>query len=321
MEGVRLSQLAKCPRMAAYGALNTLEDDMAWDPQEAYFRGKVYEAVAALRAAEEWGSEHDGAPNIERQVVIPWELGEGHADVYVRSIRKLIEVKSSTSESDIPLVDGIFQAGLYFARHPEAESCDVWFFDPRKGSFRPLVIPVERPDEALIQQKIDAVRTALDGGPLPGRVCSEPKRGPEHLCSFVGTCFADWVDKPARLERDVESEVEHLASEWLALKQDEKISKDQAQTAEHARKDVEERLRQLVPAGASEVEGYVVKRIQVGESYSLPLKKARAAGLWTDAHDEQFGQLISTRRGHERFQIERVGDELAPEIDDESVPF
>jgi len=61
MDGVRLSQMAKCRRMAAYGALGELEDERLYDPEESFFRGKVFEAVAAERLAAEYGREFDGA--------------------------------------------------------------------------------------------------------------------------------------------------------------------------------------------------------------------------------------------------------------------
>jgi len=323
MDGVRLSQLAKCSRMAAYGALGTLTDELPYDPEESWFRGKVYEAVAALRAGSEWGTEYDGQPNIERQRVVPWPLGEGHADVFVRSERLLIECKSSVSDSDIPLVDGMRQLQLYVHFDPEAVAGELWFFDPRKGAFKPLRIRAEAMDVATAERLVDNVRQAMDGGDLPPRVCSHPKMGPEHLCPFVETCFDGWVEPVARIERDAESEVEALAMEWLDLKLRETEKLTNAKGYHERRKEVEERLRALVPAGKSEVEGYTLNRIQVGESYSLPLKKAMSMGLWTDAHNEQFGQLISRRKGHERFQIAPTGDdETVAEVDDAGdVPF
>jgi hypothetical protein len=317
--GVRMSQLAKCPRMAAYGALDTLEDERAYDPEEAYFRGKVYEAVAAERLRTQYGAEFEGEPNVQRQVVIPWELGEGHADCYVRSIRKLVECKSSISDSDIPMMDAIAQAGMYFARHPEAETCEVWWFDPRRNQFKPTRIPVERPDPDVLAAKIDSVRQALDGGPLPARVCSHPKKAPEHLCPFTGTCFSTWAEPVERIQDTVVAE---LAEQWLGLKLQEALHADKAKAYQADRKEIEEQLRELVPVGKSDAEDFRVSRIEVGESYSLPLKQARASGLWNDMHDEVFGQLISRRRGHERFSIERVGDKEQSAADDAGdVPF
>jgi hypothetical protein len=322
MDGVRLSQMAKCRRMAAYGALGTLEDDRLYDPEESFFRGKVFEAVAAERLAAEYGREFDGAPNVERQVRIPWPLGEGHADAYVRSERLGVECKSSTSDSDIPLVDGMIQAALYFYFHPDAKRWELWYFDPRKGIFKPMRVAVERPDADQVAVWVEEVRVAQEGGDLPPRVCSHPKMAPDHFCPFVGECFSTWSEPVEHLERDDESKAEDLAMQWLELKNEEGEHATQAKHLQSQRKELEERLRELVPVGKTEAGDVRITRIQVGESFSLPLKKAIATGLWTDAHNEQFGQLISTRRGHERFAIERVDDDASPEVDDAGdVPF
>ena len=219
MDGVRLSALAKCRRQAATELLGALEDEMFYDPDEAYFRGKVFEAVAAERCATEYGREHDGQPNIQRQVAIDWPLGEGHADVYVRSARLLVECKSSVSDSDVPLVDGMRQAGLYFYFHPEAEQCELWYFDPRKGIFKPMRVQVERPAQEDVDRWVAEVKTATEGGELPPRVCSHPKMAPDHLCSFVGECFATWAEPVNQVQmREVQTEVDDLSSEWLEPK-------------------------------------------------------------------------------------------------------
>lgn len=317
---VRLSQLAKCRRQAAYGALDTVPDETPYDPTEYWFRGKVYEAVAAERARAEFGAAFEGKPNIERQIVVPWPLGEGHADILVRSERKLIEVKSSTDDSDIPLNDGITQAQLYLHYSERADTAEVWYFDPKSGSFIPLRIPVEPLSDEQANIWVAELLNAQQGGALPGRVCSHPREGAHHLCPFVATCFADYAEPVEKLD---DRELAALAASWQELKTAEKRHADTAADFHEQRREVEDDLRKRLPLGKSEVPGFAINRIEVGESYSLPLRKAISSGLWTDAHNEQFGQLISRRKSYERFDIKPTAEQqdAEPVAEEDEVPF
>lgn len=320
MEGVRLSQLARCPRMCAFGALDTPEDERPYDTEEAFFRGKVLEGVAALRAQAEYGAEFQGEKNILRQRVVSWPLGEGHADIYVRSERLLIEVKSSTSDSDVPLLNAIRQLQLYLYFDPEAEQGQVWWIDPRKGNFKPAKWAVDPLPADEVMAIVEAVRTAQGGGELPERVCSRPSDAGPRMCPFVRTCFADWSEEVPSLN----GEATELARAWHEAKKHEKEIEAAAAAWKDRRRQVEAELAKLdIPVGKSLCGDYELRRVHVSGGESLSLKKPRAAGLWHDGLDEMFGQFITTRKSYDRYEVEKVGADadFVPDYDAESVPF
>lgn len=310
LEGVRLSELARCPRMAALRGLGAEPAPPSDRARRWIARGQLFGIYAFLQFAEKHGRQ-----NVEREREIPWACGTGHADVYVKPQRLIVEVVSSTSP------DAIFaakarQARLYLLHDPEAERTAVFVIDPSTLDREDLIPIVLRPDdEEELQAEIAAVQDALAGGPLPDCCAATPSECARSLfCPFTEQAWDGWTPAPPEpIEAD--ADVLELLGSWVQTKTEEKFAATRADELHAERKAIEEQLAALdLPAKITlELGGYKVVRSPRAGRVSVSLAKARESGLWTPAHDELFAPFVKVSAGYDVWTI--TGSDDAPDLD------
>jgi hypothetical protein len=308
LSGLRASELSRCPRMAAYRKFETPEEPT--DLERRYFaRGRLYGEFVAKQLAERYGAD-----NVVFEKPVRWAFGTAHPDIYVKSEKLIVEVKSTTAPPTSLLFDmAIWQTRIYMHLDPDAERGQVYVINP-SSLVREDVIPVElHPEHAdQIDQWLEAVAVAVrsQGAQMPERVCSKPSDGRSRLCPFIETCFAGW--EPQLVKIDDEKLVE-LAAKHHALAEQERVSRRAADALKKERQQLEQELGALIDPGEYEADGYVVRRTHVGAREKFDIGRARKAGAWGAAHDEVFGPFVQLVGEHERFSVKRQdGDVLAP---------
>lgn len=318
----RWSHAARCDtgRMAALGLLGA-EPAAITDRQ----RGRFQRGKDAQRYIGQQFEEKYGADAIEHERAVPWPTGEGklpigelHEDIFIAADKLVVEVKSSEN------IDGIFDSALLQVKgqvhfDPDAETGALAFVDRdyQITDMFPVVLTDDDRDqiEAIAANVVHAGKT----GELPARVCANPGEGQQHMCPFISQCFEGW-ERPADEER---TDIEPLAVEAYLAKRDLDAAKAQIKPLEERWDAAKEALEEAdLPAGVLVAAGGVsVKRTAVSSSETFSLSKARKLGLFTEVDAERFSSVISQRAGHNRFALERVGDEPLELDYGDDVPF
>src|SRR5262245_54543992 len=188
LTGVRPSAAAICPRWAAYQGTGRADPAPADPDHEGYAeRGRQLEDVVAARLKRE-------GRRFRRQVSIPWPRKDpyaiGHADFILTTERTLVEVHSNTGAKLYH--HKALQAAMYASGRKGIREAYVVAIDPSdlRERWWPIDVAAMRPRVDAIA---DAIRTSLEGGPLPARTCRHPNDSPGRFCPFRYPCFADWV--------------------------------------------------------------------------------------------------------------------------------
>lgn len=282
LEGVRLSEMARCPRMAAYRGLGAEVEEPTEEQRRYLTRGQVF----GIYVAEQYAAKH-GRANVTREAEIAWPHGTGHADVLVKPERLIVEVFSTVTPKGASVKDKIEQVKQYVRFSEDADVGAVHVVNPSDLSReRLLPVFVSEHDVARIDRNVADVGAALRGGPLPARVCEKPSDAIGKFCPFADTCFADWEAPPvieldgdhAQLARqlyDVEARVRGL-NEHLSIEK-------------KARETLREMVEPLVPAGRVCRAGDVtVKRTATKPRVTYDTPAALAAGIVTADQMEPF---------------------------------
>lgn len=323
LTGIRWSEMARCPRAAALRGLGA-------EPAEASAKARRYRARGQLFGAYAWQqfAARYGATDVERERVILWPLNRengGHADVYVRSEKLLIEVVSSTSPDSI-LPAKIKQVRGYLHFDPEATKAAVYVINPSdldREDLIPVVLHSGHIKE--IARDIAAVQTALDGGPLPDCPCQSSMECRHSFCSFTEQAWEGWTPPPTE-QIAADKELVSLCARWNTLSRDERQLRGQADALHGSRKDVEAELgaRSITPGLPYEVgETFRLKRTVVAGRETFSRARAAAAGIWTEADDDRFGPFVKIGSPSERWQVEQLDKTGVPYDDDfgEEPPF
>ncbi len=305
---LRASELARCPRQCAYRGLAADAREPDERTRRYFARGHMYGAYVGQQLEARFGPD-----DVERERVIPWPLGEGHADFYVRSMKLLIETKSTVAPStSSPMFDmAVWQLKIYLRFDPEAEHGALYIVNPSSLDGEDVVtVTLTDDDIREIDAQVESVRVALDGGPLPDRVCDRPSQARGRLCPFAVTCFEGWEPDPAREITDPRAA--DLAARIYEAKQKEREHRAPLTEAEADRKQAEAELAELLEQGASDVGPFRVTRSDRHRE-SFNLKKARLAGVPDDLLDE-FTSVS-------RFSMWTVDRQAPPAEDYGDVPF
>lgn len=305
LEGVRLSELARCPRACALRGLGAEPTEPSGRQRRWMSRGQIFGMYAALQF-----EQLHGKGNVEREREVPWPLGTGHADIYIRPEKLLIEVVSSTSPDGI-LPAKIRQVRRYLHFDPEAERAAVYVINPADLD-REDLIPVELRDEDVdeIEDEVSAVQEALAGGDLPDCSASTPTECRlARFCSFTDVAWAGWFPPPAT-ELPAAPDVVALLVEWTACKTAEAEHKAAGAANYERRREVQALLAEHgVEAGTEyAVGGFSVKRQVRAGSASFSLARARSSGTWTPGHDEMFAPFLKVGDPSEMWAIKKLGE-------------
>jgi hypothetical protein len=319
LTGPRLSQLSRCPRQAAYGALDTPEDPTPVPMAVYWRRGHVYQRLRF----EEYAAEH-GRDNVEFERPIPWPLGEGHADIYVKPTKTIVELVSTVAPSHNMLALKFQQAKCYLHFDPEAERAVVEAINPsRLEPAETFPVRVSDEDAAEIDAAVAAVQHAIESGGdrMPERVCEKPSDARQHLCPFATTCFAGWT-APAPVPLDDPAAVQAAVDAYKArVKRDE--AKAILKDADQDWQDAVGVLAEYVPAGKHTVGGLTVARTSVKARETFSFANARKAGALAEPELERLSAFVKVGEPHERWTIERNGEPLDDAAADDfgDVPF
>lgn len=307
LTGTRLSELSRCSRMCALRAIGAPAGDI--DPVwERYFaRGNLFEFYVYQQYAAEHGKE-----NVQRQIPIPWPLGEGHADLLIVPRDELIEVKS-TATPDGPIFDmAVMQVRLYkhFSGHKRAGVYLVNPSDLKREDFIP--VKVSSSDEDEIVELVRSVERAVetDGAELPACVCDGPGACRRLGCQFTDVAWDGWEQpEPTPLD-DSDGEVAALVQSLYELKRDYKQFNAEAEERKRGYALVQARLAEigLDPGRDYLINGFKVRRVVTAGSESFSLAKAVKSGNFSEADYERFSFAISPRSGSERWMVDRVSD-------------
>lgn len=274
---VRLSEVARgCHRMSYYRSTGEQPTEPDSEQHEWFARGNLFEqyVVQQLRAKY-------GASNVEREHEIQHPLGTGHADVLIRPERLLVEIKSTTTGTiSTPVFENAVRQLKHYLHYASdvADQGALYMINP--STLKPAdVFPVRLTDDDRqeIEDGMANLARAIEDRQTPGRVCSKPSQARGMFCPFAHVCFADWQPDPA--EEITSPDALATASDLATIKESERQHREALKALETARKDVQERLGELVPVGDSVVGPYAVKRMRKTRSASFNAKVAAAAGF------------------------------------------
>lgn len=271
----RWSHACKCPRMGAYGLLGVDPADPNERQQGLMRRGRMLGADRYERYVARYG-DHD----VVAEQPVPWPAGVLHPDIYIRSKKLVVEVKSSASPDSI-VEDAIVQCAGQVYWHPEATAGLVEVVSPIDLQVV-AEIPVLLNDEwreRLDEIAASVVRAGMtQGRDLPDRVCKRPSDGIGRFCPFIEHCFAGW-EPPTVEELKADEELLARVARLAELKRRRKALAAEDKPLEDECKEIQEDLDGVLGARDLReviVGGYLVKRSpRTRESFSL--KKARAS--------------------------------------------
>jgi hypothetical protein len=338
MSRLRASSVRDCARKAILEATGEPERDWTRAEKGTLWRGRrIGQDFCIFFAAEHglsiWAAsgDHDWIPKDMRassidtagvlaEKPVRWEFGVGHQDFFVVSTGTVVEVLSSATASAAMVDSKVLQNVLYQEHDPDANNGAVIVIDPSTmlDTDRVVITPGTKTYTSLVAEmtaRIDSVRAYRDTGTLPDRVCGKPSDARGHWCRHPKRCFEGW-EAPAPAAVFDDDEAREYAAAYYRAKQDETAAKQTYDSLVTYRKEVEEHVAAMFDTAG--LAGQKVKarsgplelaQIVVGDHQELSLKKARLAGVWTDAHDELFQDFLAMRGGHTRYQVDRVSDE------------
>jgi CRISPR/Cas system-associated exonuclease Cas4 (RecB family) len=301
LTGLRLSELARCPRMCALRGLGAEPAEPSTRARRWMARGNVFGIYAALQYEHRYGRD-----SVQRERDVPWPLGTGHADIYVKPERLIVEVVSSTSPHGL-LAGKFRQARQYLHYDPEAERAAVYVIDPSDLDAEELLPVVLRPEDvAEIEYDVAQVRHALDGGSLPDCSAATPDECRFHyFCPFTERAWADW-EPPAPVDLAADPEVFALARELFTLKERRRLRKGDDAADETRQKEIEAALCASVEPGLEYTIGPLkVRRTAVKGRETFNWSAAKASGL---VSEELLAPFVKVGNGYDTFRVDRVGD-------------
>lgn len=301
LTGPRLSELSRCVRQCAYTALGAARDEPP-DLSVYFRRGHFFGRLRYEEYAERYGRDQ-----VEREREIPWRFGAGHADIYVRPERRIVEVVSTVTPSPATLGHKIEQVKQYLMLDAEAERASVDVIDPsRLTPVQSLPVHVTDDDCTELAQRIEALGEALaaNEAELAPRACTRPSEARGRLCPYASTCFAGWVEQPA----DLSSLQAEDAYRLVAMR---KRELDEARTLAEIRDAAYREALGLAeeagaPEGRSRAGGVELNRVTVKGRETFALATARKAGAWTAADDERLGPFVRFGEPSTRWSVREV---------------
>lgn len=277
---LRWSSVRSCPRKAVYEATNAPARERTLAEERQMFRGKSvgHDFVVALATANGWRVRVDSGPDYWlppglrltddmdegdaiAELKVQWELGTGHADLYVRETDTVVEVLSSQSASTDLIHSKLLQARGY-ARAIDAKSIALAVVDPATLEEERIVVTESSPQwETLSEECDDRIAQVLawrDSGTLPHRVCGKPGDAWGHFCAYAAHCFEGWTADPLQALND--PDVHELAVRLAHVKAKRKEIGSTDKTLEAEQKEIQSSLAEVVEPGTWQVGRVQLKR-------------------------------------------------------------
>jgi hypothetical protein len=175
-----------------------------------------------------------GADDVVTEKPVPWAAGVAHTDIFVKSEKLAVEVKSAADPR--PLDYHLRQLAGEVVFDADATQGALVIVNPSNLQTRTLpmvTVPDDLRDE-VHEIAATVARAADPASPLPGRTCARPSDAMGKLCPFARECFADWV-APDPVE--VADDVAVLVARHVELDEEYKQAKDSVDDVK-ARRDV-----------------------------------------------------------------------------------
>jgi hypothetical protein len=244
--------------------------------------------------------EQYGEDNVEREREIPWPLGVGHCDLYVKTEKLLVEVKSSTSPQSL-IDSAIQQVRMYLRFDPEAEHAALYVIDPvdlDREDF--LAVKLGEEDAEQIDALVREVALAIDGQELPACSQDSPSACRFSGCGFTDVAWQDW-QPPEPTQKD-DPELVQAALEWHKQREYRRELEQGVDAAKIVETELHDKLIEAgLPEGDSVLGGRIrMKRTKVAGRVTARIADARKAGVWTAELDAMLGDYIRIGQPHER---------------------
>lgn len=316
---LRWSSVRDCPRKAVYEAAPTPRRERTDREERILWRGKSLgrEYVTFLR-------QRYGADQVLTELAIQWPLGVGHMDIYLRPTRTAIEVLSSAHATDQMVHSKMLQLVGYIEHADPAwlpvDAGALVVLNP--SDFEPEVFPLARTSRTYLElvdemrERVAQVQAWAGHGTLPARVCGKPTDAIGHFCLYAEHCFDGWEKPVLPLVEDPTAR--ELVTDLYQVKRRERETKQNLAIVETERKELEQRLDDLVPVGKHAVGSLEVTRTHVERGPSFDWKKAEAAGAFDP---DAFAAFFKPGASYDTWKVDRVSDGPLPARDWGEVPF
>lgn len=328
MAGVRWSSARVCARKAVYEAQDAPARDPSDKERRIMYRGKslgrdytIFVATANNLKIEVGSGPSWWVPpelrwdlatslsgedaGIVAEKPVRWELGVGHADLFITETGTTVEVLSS-AHADSQVDSKLLQLAKYIQADPDAKNGVLVILNPADFTEERIIVnPTSKAFQEYVaraDERVEQVRAGL-AGDLPDRVCRRYTDSYGRFCRHADHCFDGYqipetpvVDDPV---------TEELVLRLYELRRQEREANGEAKLLESERKQTEQRLADLLEPGEHIVGTIKVTRTVVAARESFDLRAARLAGY------EPPDDYIRLVGGHERFRVDRVAGEVA----------
>lgn len=202
-KGISVSSLLNCLRKVVLQA----REDIYLDPGQLYFafRGQLFHAVIAR------AQQQDAVVEQRFERFLAGITLTGHPDVVYPSHRKLVDYKSTRRipKEDEPYANHGLQVNLYrYLVEPvyRIDALEIVYFDMSAVKRVKVQVMDHRALVAWLIPRIEKLKTAFQGGPLPEKADSESVWQCNGYCPFAELCWPEGVPTPAQLKRQEQKE-------------------------------------------------------------------------------------------------------------------
>ncbi len=292
---LRWSSVRDCARKSVYEATGIEGRERTLNEERQLYRGRSvgHDWVIAVATEKMWkvwidsgpthwlppdllaASEDEAAAIAELRV--QWEMGVGHADLYIRETDTIVEVLSSANPTGDMVRSKLIQARGY-ARAVDASNLALIIVNPATLEEERVIVTQGSPqwDDLAVEcdERLAKVLAWRDTGTLPERACAKPSEAWSHFCVFAKHCFDDtplWAPpEPGQIDSD---QAHTLAERLNDLKAQRRDLSSADKRLEEDQREIQAELDPLMPAaGEWQAGGYRVKRSdRTRKSFKLTL--------------------------------------------------
>lgn len=298
----RWSMAARCPRQAVYAFLGADPEPLDEETLLLMERGKL---------DQQWLVDNilvplHGRENLILEKPVPWPakglpIGELHTDIFVKTVRMPIEVKSH-ADGDVS-EDDVVQLGGEILFDPESNGKTGTLIQIDRNLHRDtLPVTLTKQLRKTVEERAAQVVEATRTGTLPDRVCGKKADARGKLCPFAETCFEG---VPEQVMLNASPELEALAPRLLQARIEKDATSRQAAAADKEFKELAAQAIELgvLPGHSYLAAGVEIKRTAVGDQERFAFGDAKKCGAFTAKHAELFEPFISWSGAHSRWTV------------------
>lgn len=276
---LRWSSVRDCPRKAVYEATGAPSRDRTVNEHRQLYRGRSvgHDWVVSVASEKMWkvwvdsGSDYWLPPDLKAatedqadaiaELRVQWEMGVGHADLYIRETDTVVEVLSSQNPTGDMIRSKLIQARGY-TRALDASNLALIVVNPATLEEDRVIVTEGSPqwDDLATEcdQRLAQLAAWRDTAHLPARVCTTPGDAYGHFCLYAHHCFDGY--QPAEREEIDSEQAQMLAIRLATIKNQRRQVAATDKTLEAEQKEIQAELDPLIPAGDWQIGGYRLKR-------------------------------------------------------------